>query len=346
MEQELRDLIRKLSVKEVAKLPKHYEVYHQADPNKGWHRLKGRIVPKGNSQRKWWWVAVVAVGLGIVTYRYLSRSTVPQTVAVTREVAQAIETAEAKGKNDAYIMLDNNHGVEVSNDSILTSQIEHLVAMGVLTSHDCTLQTRHDKEFWTTLSDGTRVHLNYSTSLTYPLEFAGDNREVNLDGEAYFIVAKDENRPFIVHTPQGTIRDYGTEFNVNTRQQKGVTQVVLVHGSIGVSVAGRTEQRMRPGQLATLTHEEQTLKTVDVAPYIAWNTGTFTFDDCSLEDLMLVLSNWYDLDVDYRDAKARKVKFMGAIDKYGTPESTIDAISTITGVPISIRGRKVLVGMQ
>lgn len=93
-----------------------------------------------------------------------------------------------------------------------------------------TLTTRHDKEFWMTLPDGTRVHLNGNSRLSYPLAFKGDLREVALVGEAYFIVAKDKDHPFIVHTADGDIKEYGTEFNVSTHGTN--TEVVLVTGSL------------------------------------------------------------------------------------------------------------------
>ncbi len=71
-------------------------------------------------------------------------------------------------------------------------------------------------DFWITLDDGTIVHLNYNTRLRFPARFAGDSRTVYLDGEAYIKVAVDKDRPFMVVTSNATIKQYGTEFSVNT----------------------------------------------------------------------------------------------------------------------------------
>lgn len=77
--------------------------------------------------------------------------------------------------------------------------------------------TRSDKEFWLTLPDGSLVHLNYNTRVIYPERFTGGTREVYLEGEAYFMVSKDRRHPFIVHTPQGDVQVYGTEFMVKAQ---------------------------------------------------------------------------------------------------------------------------------
>ena len=97
-------------------------------------------------------------------------------------------------------------------------------------SPEAILVTHHDKEFWMVLDDGIHVHLNYNSSLSYPIHFKGKERRVVLEGEAYFFVAKDDSHPFVVTTPYGDIRDYGTEFCVNTKPRQGGASVVLVKG--------------------------------------------------------------------------------------------------------------------
>ena len=140
------------------------------------------------------------------------------------------------------------------------------------------ITTRHDKEFWITLDDGTLVHLNYNTRLIYPEKFGRGDRNVILDGEAYFMVAKDKSRPFIVHTPNGDVKVYGTEFNVNTRTEvstgnhqqdislashpspltSNTTSVVLVKGSVSVTPTGGKETMLKPGQQATVNVQSST----------------------------------------------------------------------------------------
>ena len=150
-----------------------------------------------------------------------------------------------------------------------------------------------------TLEDGTRVHLNYNSTLRYPEHFTAHSRTVYLEGEAFFDVAPNSHRPFYVHTPNSTIREYGTSFNVNTMARKGVTQVALVEGSISVMAKDGKEYMMKPGQLACIQSHTDSISivTTDIQPYISWNTGEFLFDGCQLSKLMEVLSCWYNMHV-------------------------------------------------
>lgn len=94
---------------------------------------------------------------------------------------------------------------------------------------------------------------------------------------------------FIVHTAQGAIKEYGTEFNVNTQGEH--TSVVLVNGSISVIPKSGKERMMTPGLLAEMGSSGVSMSKVDVAPYIAWNTGQYSFEDSSLEEIMQVVGN-------------------------------------------------------
>ena len=168
---------------------------------------------------------------------------------------------------------------------------------------------------------------------------------MELQGEAYFFVAKDKSRPFIVHTPNGDVRQYGTEFNINTRDEIGATRVVLVNGSIGITPRGGTESMMRPNDMAIIQpgEPEPVISQVDIMPYIAWNTGTFMFDDCTLEQLMRVLGHWYNKRVEFNDDAIREMRFTGEIDKYESILPTMKAIHKVTGLRIEIRGKEIII---
>ena len=196
-----------------------------------------------------------------------------------------------------------------------------------------------------TLEDGTRVHLNYGSRLVYPIHFGGDTREVELQGEAYFFVAKDKDRPFIVHTPNGDVKQYGTEFNINTRDEIGVTRIVLVNGSIGVTAKGGKEFMMKPNDMAILQpgETEPMVSQVDITPYIAWNIGTFVFEDCTLEQLMRVLSHWYNKRVQFESEEIRQMRFTGEFDKYESIIPTMKAIHNVTGLRIEVHGKDIII---
>ncbi len=217
------------------------------------------------------------------------------------------------------------------------------------------ISTYHNKEYWVTLDDGSLVHLNYNSRLIYPEQF-GDRRDVILDGEAYFMVAKDKSRQFVVHTPQGDVKVYGTEFVVNTREKAtdehekdaegAVNQhvsVVLVSGSVGFTSFDGSETILRPSQKLSFVNDEFSVKEVDVAPYVAWNEGEFIFADVPLEDLLATMSRWYQLDVRFENNEARRMLFTGTIDRYGKAEVILHSISKVTGLVIEKKGNHVII---
>ena len=217
------------------------------------------------------------------------------------------------------------------------------------------ITTYHNKEYWVTLPDGSLVHLNNNSRLIYPEKF-GDRRDMILDGEAYFMVAKDKSRQFVVHTPQGEIRVYGTEFWVKTDYkatapranedaatgettgQTGETVVALVRGTIGFTPADGREQMLKPGQELTAVNSQLTVTDVDTTPYTAWNTGLFVFENSTLEHLMDVLAQWYDIKkVNYTDDKLRKIHFTGNLKRYGSAERIMKAIMMACDVNIVLQ---------
>ena len=260
------------------------------------------------------------------------------------EILAVIEQAEKSGKNQA-LLSTNGRQVSVTNEEGIAKAQKGEASHVTTTINGNTITTYHDSEFWMTLEDGTRVHLNYGTQLRYPIHFSSETREVELTGEAYFFVAKDKDRPFIVHTPNGDVKQYGTEFNINTKDEIGVTRVVLVNGSISVIPKGGREYMMKPSDMAILQpgETEPMVSQVDITPYIAWNNGTFMFDDYTLEQLMRVLGHWYNKRVTFEDDDIREMRFTGEFDKYESIVPIMKAIHKVTGLRVEIRGQEIII---
>ena len=272
------------------------------------------------------------------------------------EVVSLSEELKAKGdasggSEESSMRNEDSSSASGMDNSSLTTLQASLTKDQLLAAKRIT--TRHDKEFWVTLDDGTLVHLNYNTRLIYPEKFGRGDRNVILDGEAYFMVAKDKSRPFVVHTPDGDVKVYGTEFNVNTRANEGKheggtsgTTVVLVKGSVSVTPTGGNEVMMQPGQQASLQDQQLSLRVVDVEPYVAWNTGAFMFDDCPLEQLMDVLSRWYGVKAVYESEEISSYVFAGDIDKYLPLEKALKGIHQITGLRIELKDGCIYIGRK
>lgn len=338
-----------------------YHLYMSHAPEEAWQRFSARIdsaeqKPAGKlhllyhigkvlraHNAKWIAAAIVGVLLAVGGYQlYDSRPVVLSPVPVSHEIKMAMQQAEDARRCEATVQIGQEKPRQVRSLTALLKTIAK--AQDVDGNLQGTITTRHGKEFWTTLPDGTRVHLNSNSRISYPLAFEGDVREVALVGEAYFIVAKDKTHPFVVHTAQADIREYGTEFNVSTQAHQ--TNVVLVNGSIGVKSKNGTERMMTPGDKADVSLQGVTMSKVDVAPYVAWNTGHFSFDDCTLEQLMQVVGRWYGDEVEFASSPLRKVRFTGSLSRYETIDNTLEVIATIANVRIERQEAKIIISKK
>ena len=148
-----------------------------------------------------------------------------------------------------------------------------------------TLQTPRGKDFKIVLSDGTEVWLNAESTLTYPSRFHGAQRIVELDGEAYFKVAKDSARPFIVRSGKLETQVLGTSFNFRNYIHS-TPHVTLVEGRVLVT-GHDTSVTLHPNEDAQIG-DDGTIRVTQVDPrsYTAWVDGYFYFDNASLEEIM------------------------------------------------------------
>ena len=179
------------------------------------------------------------------------------------------------------------------------------------------------------------VWMNARSRLVYPVAF-GDTREVELEGEAYFEVTRDENRPFIVHAGQVAVKVLGTEFNVNTcRKQK--VQTVLVKGSVQVENGGKREVVLRPGELAETVGTQIRVTQVNVRKYTAWREGVFYFEEAELEEIMTELADWYCVQAVFTDQTVRTRKFSGVLERSETIENVLKKIERTTSVHFTIQ---------
>lgn len=321
-----------------------YRRQHSVDVESALYDMKRRIGTGRFTLRKPLLrvAAAVAIVLLTATALFYRKYTAVEPPVIAEEVRTAIIQSNESGRAVAEV------------ESVGTKEVKKIVRSLNRQADDDTdnvvaqlldakrITTRSDKEFWVTLPDGTLVHLNYDSRLIYPEQFIGDTRDVIVEGEAYFMVAKDRRHPFIVHTPHGTVKEYGTEFNVDTRSDN-TTNVVLVEGSISVTPTQGAERMMKPGEMCMLTDGQCSMEAIDTAPYVAWNTGRFSFDDCELRQIMQVLGKWYGYEVEFEDADAPAMKFSGNFNRYDDIGNTIESIILLTDLDIVTNGNKIII---
>ncbi len=208
-----------------------------------------------------------------------------------------------------------------------------------------TIQTPRGKEFKVTLSDGTEVHLNSESSLRYPISFNGNERVVELSGEAYFNVAKDDKKPFIVKTERVHTKVLGTGFNLRAYPNQKI-HVTLVEGSIAVAPVNSQEMRMlNPGEDACFVDESGTMEVqnIDVRRFTAWTSGYFFFEDTSLEDIMRELGCWYNVNVEFVDPEVMQYHFNFWVNRNQDIKEALTLLQQVNKVKILFRENTVTI---
>jgi transmembrane sensor len=166
-----------------------------------------------------------------------------------------------------------------------------------------TLKVPYGKRFEIQLSDGTKVQLNAGTSLKYPVKFlAGQNREVFLNGEAFFSVTKDKKHPFIVNAENLNVEVLGTEFNVSAYPEDTISDVVLIEGSVGMYTDNETLKEstfLIPGTKGSLSKENQNIKTekVNTLIYTSWRQGGLFFRNMTFKNIAKKIERQYNMKV-------------------------------------------------
>jgi transmembrane sensor len=211
-----------------------------------------------------------------------------------------------------------------------------------------TLSIPRGGEFYLTLSDGTRVWLNSETILKYPVRFPEEeSRTVELDGEAYFEVARDEVRPFRVITGEQELEVLGTSFNLSSYGDEAFVYTTLVEGRVRVFARENPdiERILKPSQQSRFERGTGSisLEKVDVREFIAWKDGIFSFSNQDLSEMMKTVSRWYDLEVEFERPGAEQIKFTGEVRRYENFEKILALIEKTNEVRFEIDGRIVFV---
>lgn len=160
------------------------------------------------------------------------------------------------------------------------------------------MSTPRGRHYTLELSDGTKVWLNASSSISFPTSFAEKERKVAIEGEVYFEVAKDKNRPFRVAVKDIEVQVLGTHFNVNAYEDDGEIKTTLIEGSVLVGEKNK-KVLLKPGQQAEIKNKGG-VKVKNLENFnevLAWKNGLFHFENASLETVLRQLSRWYDVDV-------------------------------------------------
>ncbi len=199
-------------------------------------------------------------------------------------------------------------------------------------------------EYHFTLADGTMVWLNSSSQLTFPTRFTGSTREVIVEGEVYFEVQHDENRPFIVWVGDMNVQVLGTKFCISAYPENEGIMTTLVQGAVQVT-SGDKQVVLQPGYQAVVDQHSGVIKqrAVELSLYTSWVQGVFEYENMELNDIMIQLARWYDVQFTFSAPEYKERCFTGVVRKYEDLDDVLDMIEKTTNVKFIVNGRNVTI---
>ena len=206
------------------------------------------------------------------------------------------------------------------------------------------IETKKGKKFELVLSDGSRVTLNAMSKLEFPIAFVGKTRTVSLtEGEAFFQIVKDKQKPFFVQTPKMNIQVVGTSFNVKAYKNTAEIKGTLFEGKIKVQ-EDTVEFDLEPGQelvYDAAIGKYRFVKTADLEQVSSWRQGILNFKSATIGEVMQTLERRYDIDVQYNGKIAQA--FTAEIPDYLELSVVLQILEATGGVHFTIRGKSITV---
>ena len=330
-------------------------VYEEASPA-FLAQLNSRLTALDNEQQgarvrkmsRLWWAAAAVMVLAAGTWMLMKGPAPKQEIAVNKtvqDIAPGSNGAILTLADGSQITLDSMGNGQISNQNgsklILQNGTLSYDAAGAATASINTVRTPVARQFRLVLPDGSAVWLNAASTLKYPTAFTGQDRTVEISGEAYFEVARDPERPFRVKIGNNvSIEVLGTDFNINAYTDEASIRATLLAGSIKVNAPGDATV-LKPGQQAAIRETIQLNNKVNTGQVIAWKDGIFNFDAMGVEEVMRQLARWYDIEVVY-EKNVPDIRFYGEIGRNLSLSQVLEGLK-LSGVNFRIEGKRLIV---
>ena len=200
-------------------------------------------------------------------------------------------------------------------------------------------------EYMLILNDGTRVWMNSKSELSYPVVFGENVRRVRLSGEAYFEVTKDSVRPFIVEVDRGfEVKVLGTHFNIKAYDTDDSYETTLVEGKVQVSQGHKTKITLEPSEQMVIGKDGRPeVRVVNTSYYTAWHEGWFYFNDESLEQVLIMIGRWYDVDFVFAKENLKEIAVTGKLKRFENLSVILKMLERTTGTELILENRIVKV---
>lgn len=306
-------------------------------------------------RRRIWWAAasilvLVGAGLGLAYFRGYRADDLSQADVQQSRIIPGSNRAFLTLAGGRKISLDSlSGGVILGQNGARILNLHHGQLAYYLNSNNAKsslnyniLTTPRGGQYQLILSDGTKVWMNAASSLRYPVVFQGDKRVVDLEGEAYFEVAKDAERPFEVQVGRMRVKVLGTRFNIKAYPDEHVAKTTLVSGAVKVT-EGEAEVRLKPGQEAKVYRKGaiSLIPDADVEAAIAWKNNLFWFDNESIGSIMRRIGRWYNVDVEIKGNVSQH--FTGSLARSADVSRVFKLLEETGAVHFKIENRKIIV---
>ena len=350
---EMNTLVEEL--KDKNRIEHEMHVIAKFDTERALSKLKNRKQVKRRGILSWIAAASVVVIAGVSAWILLSQEPDVDNLSVTEkfEPGKAIVTLEMasglKYRLDTLSSVVRNNRVNVAfdnNDGVLKIKEQDSLADGTTKEIGYnTINVPYGGTYTVELCDGTKVYLNSGTTLEFPSRFDGKVRSVILKGEAYFDVARNVSKPFVVEVDEVKVKVLGTSFNVKSYVDEPGVYTTLVEGSVAILRDGQPEKKIKPGEQAYYNKGVGTLSIaeVDVNEFTSWKDGLFYFKDIALEEILRIVSRWYDLEVFYMNQGAKSVIYSGKLPMYSSVEDVLRKFEISGDVRFELKGRTLTV---
>jgi ferric-dicitrate binding protein FerR (iron transport regulator) len=328
----------------------------EAETEKVWKAIKNKKLKHRHHKSKWIISLTAAAALILFLVTYLLPPTKISTGPLAINKAELIKP----GSRQATLILDdgsvhdlttskhlviNEGGAEIKSEGTKLEYTDKGIATNEIRYN--TLSIPRGGEFFLQLADGTKVWLNSETILRYPVQFTGTERRVELTGEAFFEVAKNEKIPFLVESGEQVIKVLGTEFNISSYKENQLIYTTLIKGRIEVFIKNKPDikQILTPNEQSSVNKSDALISKREVDPYqyTAWKEGRFVFLDQNLGDIMKTLSKWYNVDVVFAKDELRGIRFTGNLERYSDFGKVLSKIGKTNEVKFNIENRLITI---
>ncbi len=297
--------------------------------------------------------AAILLAIGTIFYFGLNGQNTQKTEQVKlKDIAPGNDKAIlilANGKKISLESLSNGEiasqsGIKISktaNGQLIYETIANTENTGTKPEFN-TIEVPVGGQWQVVLPDHSKVWLNALSRITYPLHFTGNERNVEITGEAYFEVAHNAKMPFKVHCGTQTVEVLGTHFNIMGYKDQEQIKTTLIEGSVKVS-DGSVTKRLIPGEQAQVgLGKIMVTDNVDVEDVVAWKNGYFKFDE-NLEAIMTKVAQWYDVEVVYQFKPDPNIVYAGKVSRSKNISSLLKIIAFDGDVHFKIEGRRIIV---